>query len=87
MSQIDQEHLKAISPHLTQILEAELANGNEVVETRKHYPGQDSIFVALKHPFAKVYPISAAIEFREINDPHYWKAEYEDVELKHLLAC
>lgn len=87
MNLVDQEHLRVLSPMLTVILKTELAKGNEVVEVCKHYPERDSIFVALEHAFAKAYPQSHSIEFREVNDPHYWKAHYEDIQLEHLLVC
>lgn len=75
------------SPALTQILDAELASGNEVAEVRVHYPDKHSIFVALKRPFSRAYPISHPVKFRDVSDPNYWKSEYEDIDLKHLLVC
>lgn len=76
-----------LSQPLKQILQSELQAGNTVRETSSGWPEPESIFVLLGSPFILEYQITQPIEFREINDRHYWKAEYFDAEHKHLLAC
>jgi hypothetical protein len=74
------------------ILDLELQAGNKIVET---YESKDSTFpmpnatmIFLEKPFRT--PIQREfknIEFRNINDPHYWKAEYFDKDNTQFLCC
>ena len=83
---ITQSHIDQFSSALTEILSNEIELGNEIAETARGWPQSESIIVFLAQPFkAECAPENT--EYREINDPHYWKAEYEDKLTKHLLAC
>lgn len=82
----DEENVKALCPVLKKVLNDEIAAGNEVVETSRGWPGK--LCVWLSEPFRrKVSPLPDGVELRDINDPHYWKAEYHHAETDQLLAC
>lgn len=83
---INQEHIRNFSEVLKEILESELEAGNEIVETSQGWPEKQTIMIFLGRPFLKEYQ-KPNIEFREINDPHWWKSEYLDRASKHVLAC
>lgn len=74
---------------LKEILLLELKAGNHICETYKgDWPCNDCIMIFLEKPF--LTPIQknlATIEFHNINDPHYWKAEYYDKETNQFLCC
>jgi len=84
----DRPALAKLHPALHAILDAELAAGNEVVETGGGWPDADSIFVRLRDPFrTKQSPPPAGVVYTEPNDPHWWKADYSTVSPRHILAC
>lgn len=83
---ITQSHIDQFSMVLTEILDDELELGNDIAETARGWPQSDSIIIFLAQPFKAEYALENT-EYREINDPHYWKAEYEDKLTKHLLVC
>ena len=77
---IDKTLINELSSEMKQILNAEIEAGNEIIETSLGGFSETSnnhIFVFLRYPFKGQYDISG-ICYREINDPHYWKAEYDD---------
>ena len=86
---IDSNAINKFSGKLNEILQLELKAGNRIVETSEGdwpYPG--SIMIFLEKPFKT--PIQRELEgvlFRNINDPHYWKAEYVDLKNKMVLCC
>ena len=82
----EQGHIEKLSQGLAEILNSEIDFGNEVIETFSGWPKEETILVILKKPFFKRY-LKEQIEFREINDPHYWKDEYHDMVTDHILAC
>jgi hypothetical protein len=84
----DGPNLAALHPALRSLLDRELAAGNEVQETGRGWPDKDSVFVRLRHPF-RAAPVSppAGVVFREINDPHWWLAEFATEAPRHLLVC
>jgi hypothetical protein len=85
---IRQSHISALHPSLQPLLAKELSVGNAVVETTMDWPQQGSIFIMLAFPFkASVSELPDQVIYRELNDPHYWKAEYLHSEVKHVLAC
>jgi hypothetical protein len=87
-TQLDPKHIDALAQELRVLLEDELSAGNRVVETHHGWPGQDSILVMLERPFIKKPdPLPPGVVFREVNDPHWWKAEYEHEGTRHILAC
>lgn len=86
---IDPNIIVKFSGKLNEILELELKAGNKIVETSEgDWPCPGSVMIFLEKPFKT--PIQrdlSGIEFRNINDPHYWKAEYVDVKNKMWLCC
>ncbi len=81
-----QEHIDDFSSTLKKILTQEVDLGNEIVETSKGWPDEKTIIIFLKRPFLEQYTFEN-VEFRNVDDPHYWKAEYVDHSTKHVLAC
>lgn len=82
----NQEHIDNFSSKLTSILIQEIELGNEIVETSKGWSSPDTIIIFLKKPFIGIYEIDN-IEYLNLDDPHYWKAEYFDRSKNHSLAC
>lgn len=79
--------LAVLHPSLRAILEAELAAGNEVAETSTGWPDPDSVFVRLRNAFrSRATPLPEGVEYQELNDPHWWKAEYRASKPRHVLA-
>ncbi len=79
--------LGALHPALSAILAAELAAGNEVAEMRTGWPKAGSVFVALRQSFLTRPPsLPEGIRYAELNDPHWWKAEYTSENPQHILA-
>lgn len=88
MRTIDPSHLASLCPELRTLLDAELAAGNQVVETHVGWPVDGAVFVMLGEPFkATSAGLPDGVVRREINDPHWWKAEYDHEPTKHVLAC
>jgi hypothetical protein len=83
---ISKEHIENFSRPLTEILKKEIQSGNEIVETSSGWPSPNSIIIFLRKPFLEQY-LKEDIEFREVNDPHWWKSEYFDKKTNHILAC
>ena len=81
-----QEHIDNFSLALTKILNQEIEFGNEIIETSKGWPDENTIIIFLKKTFIGKYEFENA-EYRSILDPHYWKAEYFDRTENHILAC
>ena len=73
----DGPNLAVLHPALRSLLDREIAAGNEVQETGRGWPDTDSVLVRLRHPF-RAAPATppAGVVFREINDPHWWRAEF-----------
>lgn len=74
-----------LSQSIETILKAEIAKGNRIVESSKGWPEKKSSLIILEGPFHKKYSIDN-LEYREINDPHYWKEEYYDSNSKQTIA-
>ena len=91
MFMIDSKHIEELTPQLKSILQNELESGNIICETYQGPFSKDSsqqLMIFLRYPFKS--PIRRdilGIVYREINDPHYWKAEYADVANHQTLAC
>ena len=80
--------LAALHPALKVLLQAEISAGNEIAETGRGWPDRDSIFVRLRNPFrTRLSPLPAGVQFTELNDPHWWKAEFSSQRPRHILAC
>lgn len=89
MMAIDKKIVNKFSGKLREILQVELKAGNKIAEAYEgDWPYPNSIMIFLKKPFKT--PIQRdleGIEFRNVNDPHYWKAEYADEKSKMWLCC
>lgn len=75
-----------ISQSIETILKAEIAQGNRIVESSKGWPEKESTLLILERPFHRKYRINN-LEYREINDRHYWKEEYYDNTNKQTIGC
>lgn len=69
------ELVDRIYDRLKEILFNELEQGNKISGMDKGFPSENSIIVQLSEPFSKKYEIEG-VEFKELNDPHYWMLEY-----------
>jgi hypothetical protein len=88
IEEIDQAALAALCPELRAILDAELAAGNTIAEVSRGSGKPDAVYVALRRPFqCRQLTMPPGVAFREINDPHWWKAEYEHAATGDLLVC
>ena len=77
----------SLHPSLIPIFDAELAAGNEVAELRTGWPDVDSVFVRLRKFFLTGRrELPADVTFTELNDAHWWKAEYSSSKPRHILA-
>ena len=85
---IDKSHIEALSSEMKKILDAELAAGNEIQQTHKGWSSPDHICVFLKYPFrASVEYDESKVKYTDIDDRHYWKAEYDDMSSSQTIAC
>jgi ribosomal-protein-alanine N-acetyltransferase len=76
-----------LHPALRVLLAAELAAGNEVVESTLGWPDADSVFVRLRDPFrALPQQLPAGVAHHEGNDPHWWRADLSTRSPRHVLA-
>jgi hypothetical protein len=88
IEEIDQDALAALCPELRAILDAELAAGNMISEASRGAGKPNAVYVALRRPFLTQQPyLPRGVAYREINDPHWWKAEYEHAATGYLLVC
>jgi GNAT superfamily N-acetyltransferase len=84
----DRPAIAALHPDLRAILDAELAAGNEVVESGGGWPDDDSVFIRLRDPFRTTpFPLPDGVVYTEPKDPHWWKADYSSRSPRHILAC
>lgn len=74
------------SSELNRILNAELAQGNEIAEVTSWSPTCKKL-VILVNRFHKQYGENLNLLYREIHDPRYWYAEYSSIEHSELLVC
>ena len=88
---IDKRIIDKLSIELKEILEEELKAGNEIVETSQggfSNASTEYTFIFLKYPFkTKIRNNLEDITYVEINDKHYWKAEYTDKKNHQTLVC
>lgn len=71
---------------IEQILEYELSKGNEIVEKALGFPTRQTTLIILKKPFQKKYDYPE-LKYLKINNPQYWKEQYEDLKYHIILAC
>jgi hypothetical protein len=86
----EKEHINELSLPLKEILKKELNSGNRVIETSKSEwsNGKNILMIFLAAPFATKYDFDPdVLVYNELNDPHYWKAEYYDIKNNCVLAC
>lgn len=83
----DRPALDKLHPELMALVQRELAAGNEIVETGQGWPEPDSVFVRLRHPFTtRATEVPPTVTYQELNDPHWWKAEYSTQIPRHIVA-
>jgi hypothetical protein len=82
-----QRSLDGLCPELRTLAEAELHAGNVIVESGQGLFGPDAVLVLLKAD-AKTRPgtLPTGVQYREVNDPHWWKCEYFHAPTGHCLA-
>lgn len=73
------------SDELNMIFQAELEKGNEVVEETS-WPPKCKKLVILKNRFQISYEIDN-VDYRKIQDPHYWDSEYSTYDKTEYLVC
>ncbi len=79
--------------HLQPLLRSELLLGNSIVETYRDLPVPGGIFIMLGASFRAEGGLTgnvaraSCVEFQDVNDPHWWRAEYSCREHHHVLAC
>ena len=86
-NRVTQAHIDNFSEKLSGILNAEIKHGNEIHATSMGCLFEGAIMIQMKRQFRRLYHCLPGIEFRVLNDPHYWKEEYFDTATKHLLIC
>ena len=70
------------------LLEAEVAAGNRIAGTGRGLHGKAGVVVLLSDPFrVKPATLPTGVEFRVVNDPLWWQAEYVHHPTQHCLAC
>jgi hypothetical protein len=83
-----QKVIERLCPELGALLEAELAAGNAIVECQSGLYGTEAVLVLLKSQFrTRPATLPVGVEYRLVNDPHWWKAEYFHAPTKHCVAC
>lgn len=85
---IDPKAIDLFTGKLKGILDEELRAGNRIEDTWYDWPSPHTVAVVLSRPF--LTPIKKdlpGIIFQDLNDPHYWKANYFDTERKLYLIC
>jgi hypothetical protein len=87
LTQVNPQDIEELCSELKKLLDAELSAGNEIVETWRGWPKPESIGVMLSHPFKEKHEVIPSVVFREIDDRHWWKAEYYFEPRNHILAC
>ena len=84
---INSDDITQLCPRLRQFLDQEIKSGNEIVETWRGWP-KGEICVALKRPFVvRNWQSPCEVEYRLVDDPHYWKEELRSTHTGHLLVC
>jgi hypothetical protein len=87
MSTLDPIHASRIAQlcePLREIVKAELAAGNVVEDSWEEW----GFVVLLQQPFSRSYAKETEdIVFNEVNDPHYWKADYTSKQFAQTVAC
>lgn len=84
----DAKLLESLHPKLRNILDHELNAGNEIREISAGWPKPTSILVILKYAFKAASTSSTdGLVYKELNDPHYWFAEFLHEGTNQIVAC
>ena len=84
---IKNNNLYKLSNELEKILYSELKAGNTIREISVGGFGDEKhLYIFLNKTFINKKNYNN-IKYIEINDPHYWKAEYTDIKNKQTIAC
>ena len=84
---IKNNNLYKLSNELEKILFNELKAGNKIREISVGGFGDEKhLYIFLNKTFINKKNYNN-IKYIEINDPHYWKAEYTDIKNKQTIAC
>lgn len=70
---------------LNEILEKEIAAGNKIAEVTDWPPTCEKL-VILEYSFSEQYT-HELLQYKVVNDPHYWYAEYMANDGTECLAC
>jgi hypothetical protein len=74
------------SQALNDILHQELEAGNSIQSQGPGF-GKVVLMALMSKPFHKRYSIEGSgLVYNEVNDPHYWKDEYEDPKTQEVIA-
>jgi len=86
---VNPQTVEKLSGELREILELELEAGNTIRETWEgRWPYEGVVVVSLSRPFlSPIRRSSPNLEFRDVDDPHYWKAEYYSAAANQMLLC
>ena len=86
---IKNNNLYKLNNELEKILYSELKAGNGIREISVGGFGDEKhLYIFLNKPFIeKIIKYTKNTKYIEINDPHYWKAEYTDIKNKQTIAC
>ena len=88
LNRIDRKVVEEFHGKLKEILDAELESGNSIREAWcGDWPKGVSVIYLQKAFKTTIQRNLDSIEFRNINDYHYWKAEYDDKINKQMLIC
>jgi hypothetical protein len=80
--------IEDLCPELRALVASELAAGNTIVEWGPSLYGHGGVLVLLAKPFRHAPPsLPDGVVFREINDPHWWKAEYFHIATNDCVAA
>lgn len=80
--------LGRLCSELRLLADAEVAAGNAIVDAGPSPHASDAPLILFAGPF-RVRPsaLPAGVDYREINDPHWWKAEYVHPASGGCVAC
>jgi hypothetical protein len=86
---VDIDTINKFAGKLIEILQLELKKGNKIDETFEvDWPFPNAIMIFVEKPFiTSILRHLQDITFNNVNDPHYWKAEYVDLNNKMGLCC
>jgi hypothetical protein len=84
MQNEDKARVQKLCPGLRRIVDSELQAGNWVHETWDNW----GFVVLLGAPFFARHDLaSGELTYRDVNDPHYWKSEYNCEAHGQSVAC